>query len=119
MASVNISRRGFFGHAAGAYSAIAMTGGSIALADPVITFLREWDVAVEGLDTVPAGGSDDYWHRVVEPYESRACEGNIPDATTAEGAIAAIRKALAFNDMENQDASLVRSALAYLEAQTA
>ena len=56
-----------------------------------------------------------YYETRVRPFEEVATFGTIPAATTAEGAAAALRKVLAFDDMEQQDTNLVRAALAYLE----
>lgn len=120
MAIANVSRRGFMGHLAGSYTAVAMgSGAMVAGYDPLMAFLTKWDRVIAEYEAGRRGteGDDVFWQAHVAPMEDQCSSGCLPDATTAEGAAAAIRKALSYGDMERQDANLVRSALAFLEAQ--
>ena len=88
--------------------------GSAPVADPVLALIQKWDAATAKANSMEWPAFKAFYDENVTPIELAVNEG-LPPATTREGAAAALRKALSFDDLENQDASLVRAALGYLE----
>lgn len=119
----SISRRKFLRSSAAAVAIGGMTAMTVPAAavvntpDPILAFIQRWDAVIADYESVRRSAEEEnaLWKANIAPMEDRCTRGDIPNATTAEGAAAAIRKALSFNDMEPQDANLVRSALAFLE----
>ncbi|ALN75819.1 hypothetical protein [Aureimonas sp. AU20] len=99
----------------GGIAIMATPSAADAAADPCLAFVTGWEEAGEHCGKLLDEDIDGYWESYVRPFEEIATYGTIPAATSAEGAATALRKALAFGDMEQQDANLVRAALAYLE----
>lgn len=103
------------GALAGGMVIMATPSAAEASSDPCLAFVQKWNSVQIECDSVSDEAVDAFYEREVVTFEQIATYGTIPAATTAEGAAAALRKALAFGDMEKQDANLVRAALAYLE----
>ncbi|WP_168990385.1 hypothetical protein [Aureimonas flava] len=118
-----ITRRQALRTLAAGSAAGALAGGLFTLAvpaaeaaaDPCLAFVTAWDAASDQLAAAPHDAQEDVWKARCEPFDRAAFRGEIPAATTAAGAAAAIRKAINFGDMQEQDEALVRAALAYLD----
>ena len=104
----------------------ALTGGVVVMAappsaaeasaDPCLAFVQQWSAVQDECNRLSLHDDADFYEREVVPFEEVATYGTIPAATTPQGAAAALRKAMAFGDMQQQDANLIRAALAFLEA---
>ncbi len=88
-------------------------------ADPCLAFVAAWNAAFGSCAAATDDASADVWIAQCQPFDRAAFLGEIPAATTAAGAAAAIRKAINFGDMQQQDEALLRAALAYLDGAAA
>ena len=106
------------GSAAAALAAgavVAVTPAEALAANPCLAFVTTWTAMADACDSAPNDAKDAFYDAHCHPFEIAALEGRVPDATTAKGAATALRKILEFDDIEGQDITLLRAALAYLE----
>ena len=124
MAHHDISRRGFFGHVAGAYTAIAMGAGATAVIihDPMLDLIQRYRVALDYFNN-NASGDDEDWDEMADAtfgplYEQ--LRDSPPTITTEEGAIEALRAVMDEKiGRDPFDESLVAAALAYFDQRAA
>ena len=88
---------------------------SVVAADPAMAFMNHWNALEKQANALEWDVFEAFYRTNVFPIEKAAKDGDVPIAESAEGAAAMLRKALSWDDMEEMDAHLVRSALAYLE----
>lgn len=89
--------------------------------DPFLAFLAAWQEAEQRFNALPYGASDEEDDEAFEatagPFDQRCYDGDMPAATTAAGAAAALRKIISFGGIQGQpqDEHLLNVALAFLE----
>lgn len=128
-ASPTVTRRSFLGSTAGA-GAATITAGSLALpafaaaapTDPLLAFVTAWEAAIAENAAIARAAPDDeapnaHERTYVAPFLARAESGDVPVATTAQGAAAALRRVLSWDDQEAQDITMIRAALAFLQGE--
>lgn len=123
MADRNITRRGFFGHTTGAYTAIAMgAGASVLVADPILDLIQRYRASLETFNE-NATDDDAQWEALArttyEPYYDRLRD-DPPAIATEEGAVEALRLVLDECTYKDPfDMSLITAALAYFDNRAA
>lgn len=109
------TRRGFFGHMAGAYLASgALTGAAVVISDPVAAMVAAYRDECTRLNAIKGDISED---EPMPVWDALGAE-EFPVATTKEGAVEALRLAIEMGD-ENMRldpmSNLLRSALGFFE----
>ena len=110
-----MDRRQLFTGAAALAVAASVPAASFAATDPALSFIDRWNDLNNTANAMEWEAFEAFYKANVFPIEKAAKNGAVPPAQSAEGAAAMLRKALSWDDMEDMDANLVRSALAYLE----
>lgn len=121
MADRNITRRGFFGHTAGAYTAIAMGAGASAVIvhDPMLELIQRYRAEMAYFNA-NASDDDDESNALADATYGPLYDQLIdspPAITTDEGAIEALRAVL--NECTGRDPfddSLLTAALTYFDS---
>lgn len=124
MADRNITRRGFFGHTAGAYTAIAMGAGATAVVihDPMLDLIQRYRMAITYFNA-NAPDDDDKSDALADatyaPLYNQIIDSP-PTITTEKGAVEALRAVLSeCTGRDPFDQSLLTAALAYFDQRAA
>jgi len=124
MADRNITRRGFFGHTAGAYTAIAMGAGASAslVHDPMLDLIQRYRAAITYFNA-NAPEDDDASDALADVTYSPLYDqiiDNPPAITTDRGAVEALRAVLSeCTGRDPFDQSLLTAALKFFDAKVA
>lgn len=91
------------------YAAVPITS------DPCLDFFRELDVIDRKMEAVRTVQEEAVVLPRVKEMMAQVYRGDVPAATTADGAAAALRYAIKCEHLEQHELSLVQTALAFLE----
>lgn len=116
MTEPSTTRRGFFGHVAGAYMAAGALTTSVALADPLRDLITAYYDERNAMNAYPGEIPDSY---PTPAFDRLAGEDDLPAPKSRETALQSLRTALKENDESMgmpMISNLIAASLAYFEA---